>query len=118
METRMETISYADFEKIELRVGTIMSVESFPEARKPAYKLTIDFGPEIGIKRSSAQITVHYSPDTLIGKQVVAVVNVAPKQIGKFMSECLVTGFDDGNNNGGIVLIAPDTPIENGSKLF
>jgi tRNA-binding protein len=111
----METITYAEFEKVALRVGTIISAEEFPEARKPAYKLTIDFGAAIGIKKTSAQITVHYTPEQLIGKQVVAVVNVAPKQIGTFMSECLVTGFDE---NGGIVLIAPDMPVVNGSTLF
>jgi tRNA-binding protein len=112
----MEIITYQDFEKVALRIGTVIEAMIFPEARKPAYKLTIDFGAEIGIKRTSAQITVHYTPEKLIGKQVIAVINFAPKQIGKFMSECLTTGFDDGA--GGIVLISPDAPVPNGSALF
>ncbi len=112
----MEIITYQDFEKVALRVGTVLEATTFPEARKPAYKLTIDFGSEIGIKKTSAQITTHYLPEQLIGKQVVAIVNFAPKQIGKFMSECLTTWFDDGA--GGIVLISPDAPVPNGSALF
>ncbi len=112
----MQQISYNDFEKVELRAGTILEVLDFPEAKKPAYKLTIDFGPEIGIKKSSAQITVHYSKEELIGKQVVAVVNFGTKQIGPFVSECLTTGFPD--EAGAVVLIHPDKPVPNGAKLF
>jgi len=109
-------ITYDDFSKVDIRVGTITSVEDFPEARKPAYKLTIDFGPEIGIKRSSAQITTHYTKDELIGKQVLGVVNFPPKQIGPMMSECLTLGLPDGQNQ--VVLIAPTKPVPNGGKLF
>ena len=112
----MEEISWGDFEKVELRVGTIMEVEEFPEARRPAWKLTIDFGDEIGIKKSSAQITVLYSKEDLLDKQVVAVVNFPRKQIGPFMSECLVTGFND--SEGAIVLISPDIKVPNGQKLI
>lgn len=112
----MKEISWPDFEKIELRVGTIVEVADFPKARKPAYQLTIDFGKEIGIRRSSAQITVHYDKEALIGRQVIAVVNFPQKQIADFMSECLVTGFAD--ENGDIVLTAVDRPIPNGAKLI
>lgn len=112
----MQEISWADFEKVELRVGTIVAAEPFPEARKPAYKLTVDFGPEIGMRRSSAQITVHYRLDELVGRQVVGVVNFPAKQIGPFVSECLVTGFAD--ENGDVVLARPDKPVPNGAKLF
>ena len=112
----MEEISWGDFEKVELRVGTIIEVEEFPEARRPAWKLTIDFGDEIGIKKSSAQITVLYSKEDLLDKQVVAVVNFPRKQIGPFMSECLVTGFND--SEGVIVLISPDIKVPNGQKLI
>ena len=112
----MQPISYPDFEKVELRVGTITHAETFPEARKPAYKLTIDFGPEIGIKRSSAQITHYYQISDLIGTQIVAVVNFPPKQIGPFLSQCLVTGFAD--ENGNVTLTRPDHHVPNGSKLF
>jgi tRNA-binding protein len=112
----MEEISWGDFEKVELRVGTIIAVNEFPEARRPAWKLTIDFGAEIGIRKSSAQITELYSKTDLIGKQVVAVVNFPPKQIGPFMSECLVTGFN--NSDGAIVLISPDVKVPNGQKLI
>lgn len=109
-----ETISWADFEQVELRVGTVLQVLDFPEARKPAYKLQVDFG-EFGIKWSSAQITKHYSKEGLPGRQIVGVINFPKKQIGKFMSEFLVTGFAD--ENGDIVLTAIDKPVPNGSKL-
>jgi tRNA-binding protein len=108
-------ISWDDFEKVELRVGTIVDAQPFPEARKPAYKIKIDFG-ELGIKKSSAQITDLYKPGELVGKQVVAVVNFPPKQIGPFISECLVTGF--ANNQGHIVLAVPDQNLQNGAKLM
>ncbi len=111
----MKKIEWNDFEQVELRVGTITKAEEFPEARCPAYKLTIDFGEEIGTRRSSAQITEHYTVKTLIGRQIVAVVNFPPKQIGPFMSECLVTGFMDKDN--AVVLAVPDKICENGSKL-
>lgn len=112
----MTTISYDQFENVDLRVGTILDVHDFPEAKKPAFKLTIDFWPEVGIKHSSAQITKHYTKESLIGKQVVAVVNFAPKQIWPFMSECLTTGFPD--EEGGVVLIHPSQPVPNWGKLF
>lgn len=111
----METINWQDFEKIELRAGTILEVLEFPEARKPAYKLQIDFG-DLGLKWSSAQITHHYSKEDLLGKQVVAVINFPSKQIANFHSECLVTGFAD--TNGDIVLTCPEKPVPNGSKLI
>lgn len=110
------TIAYDIFAQVDIRVGTIVQVEPFPEARRPAYKLKIDFGPEIGIKRSSAQLTVHYQPDALVGRQVAGVVNFAPRQIGPFMSEVLVLGFPD--SSGAVVLIAPDKPVANGGRLF
>ena len=111
----MNEISWADFEKVELRVGTVVAVEPFPEARKPAYKLTVDFGPEIGLRRSSAQITVHYTADELKGRQVVGVVNFPPKRIGPFMSECLITGFY--REDGSVILAVPDKPVTDGAKL-
>lgn len=111
-----EEISWADFEKVELRVGTILEVADFPKARKPAYQLMVDFGDEIGIRRSSAQITVHYTKEALIGRQVIAVVNFPKKQIADFMSECLMTGFAD--ENGDIVLASVERPVPNGSKLM
>lgn len=111
----METISWHDFEKVELRAGTIVSVESFPEARKPAYKLKVDFGADIGVLRSSAQVTTLYTADELIGKQVLAVVNFPPKQIGPVRSECLVTGLH--REDGAVVLAVPDSVVPNGAKL-
>lgn len=110
----MQSISWDDFEKVELRVGTILEVLDFPKAKKPAYKLKIDFG-ELGQKWSSAQITKHYTKESLIGKQVIAVVNFPEKQIADFMSQCLVTGFEDAN--GDIVLTAVDKPVPNGTKI-
>lgn len=110
------TIAYDDFARVDIRVGTIVVAEPFPEARRPAYKLSVDFGPEIGMKRSSAQLTTHYRCDELIGRQVAAVVNFTPRQIGKFMSEVLVLGFPD--EAGAVVLIGPERPVPNGGKLF
>jgi tRNA-binding protein len=111
----METISWSDFEKVELRVGTILAVADFPEARKPAYKVQVDLGP-LGVKWSSAQITKHYTKDELVGKQIIGVINFAKKQIGPFMSEFLVTGFAD--QNGDIVLSSVDKPVPNGQKMI
>ncbi len=111
----MAEITWNDFEKVELRVGTIIKVEDFPEARKPAYKLTIDFG-EFGIKRSSAQITTLYKKEELVGRQIVGVINFPPKQVGPFVSEFLTTGFSD--EQGDVVLTQPDRKVPNGSKMF
>jgi len=111
----MPTIEWSDFEKVELRVGTVVSAETFPEARKPAYILHVDFGEDIGIRKSSAQITDLYTTDELVGKQVIAVVNFPPKQIGPIRSECLVTGFYTAN--GDVVLAVPDKNIKNGARL-
>jgi len=114
--TAQETISWDDFMRVDLRVGTIVAVDDFPEARRPAYKLQVDFGAEIGIKKSSAQITALYERDSLIGKQVLAVVNFPPKQIGPVRSECLVTGFH--NAEGDIVLTMPTARVPNGARLL
>jgi tRNA-binding protein len=110
------TIAYEDFAKVEIRAGTIVAVEDFPEARRPAFRLSIDFGPEIGLRRSSAQITANYRKDELVGRQVAAVVNFPPKQISKFLSEVLVLGFPDAA--GEVVLVAPDRPVPNGGRLY
>jgi len=111
----MPEISWEDFQKVELCVGTIVEVEEFPEARRPAWKLTVDFGELVGVKRASAQITDLYSIEKLVGKQVVGVVNFPKKQIGPFMSECLVTGFV--TDDGPVVLAVPDLPVKNGTRL-
>ena len=112
----VETIEFADFERVDIRVGTIVEAEPFPEARKPAFKLKIDFGPEIGVKKSSAQITVHYRPEEPVGRQVLGVVNFPPRQIGPVRSEVLTLGFED--EAGAIVLAATERPIPNGKKLM
>ena len=111
----METIDWNDFQKVDIRVGTIIDVEDFPEAKKPSYKLQVDFGEKIGIKKSSAQITDLYTKETLLGKQVLAVVNFPPKQIGPVMSECLVTGLH--RPDGSVVLASVDMALPNGAKL-
>jgi tRNA-binding protein len=108
-------LTWEDFEKTEMRVGTITAAEAFPEAHKPAYKLTIDFGEAIGLRRTSAQITKRYTPDDLVGRQVVAVVNFPKKQIGKFMSECLVLGAV--GQEGDVVLLSPDFKVANGLRI-
>ncbi|MBI3505315.1 MAG: tRNA-binding protein [Proteobacteria bacterium] len=112
----MAEITFSDFERVDIRVGTVVGVEPFPEARKPAFKLRIDFGAGIGIKKSSAQITAHYTPETLLGRQVAAVVNFPPRQIGPFMSEVLTLGFPDAD--GAVVLVGPSLAVPNGGKLF
>ena len=109
-------IGFDDFLKVDVRVGTVVDAQPFPEARKPAYKLWIDFGPELGVRKSSAQITVHYALDELIGRQVAAVVNFPPRQIGPLMSEVLTLGFPD--ENGEVVLFAPDLEVPNGARLY
>ncbi len=112
----MSEIAFADFQKVDIRAGTIVAAEVFPEARKPAFKLTIDFGGEIGVKRSSAQITRHYTPETLVGKQVIAVVNFPPRQIGPFMSQVLTLGVPDAE--GEVVLLHPSLAVPNGGRMF
>ena len=112
----MAEISYAEFERVDIRVGTVVEARVFPEARKPAYILMIDFGPEIGIKKSSAQITVHYTPEQLVGRQVLGVVNFPPRQIGPVRSEVLTLGFED--EAGAIVLAGVDRSVPNGKKLM
>ncbi|MGH1445756.1 MAG: tRNA-binding protein [Cognatishimia sp.] len=112
----MADITFDDFLKVDIRTGTITDAQPYPEARKPAIKLWVDFGGDIGVKKSSAQITKHYTPEALIGKQVLAVVNFPPRQIGKFMSEILVLGMPD--DEGEVVLITPDKPVPNGGRLF
>ena len=110
------TITYDDFERVDIRVGTVVEARPFEGARKPALQLWVDFGPAIGVRKSSAQITKHYTPDCVVGRQVAAVVNFPPRQIGKFMSEVLVLGFPD--DEGGVVLFAPDRVVPDGGKLF
>ncbi len=111
-----ETISFDDFLKVDIRVGTIVRAEPYPEARRPAIKLWVDFGAEIGERKSSAQITAHYEPESLVGRQVIAVVNFPPKQIGKFMSEFLTLGLADAD--GEIVLLGPDQKVPNGARMY
>jgi tRNA-binding protein len=112
----MPEITYTDFERVDIRVGTVVSAEPNPKARKPAYVLEVDFGPAIGIKKTSAQLTVHYKAEELVGRQVAGVVNFPPKQIGPLMSEVLVLGFPDAD--GAVVLVGIDKPVPNGGKLY
>lgn len=111
-----ETITWADFERVEIRAGTVLRAEPFPEARKPAFKLWVDFGEPHGVKKTSAQLTVHYAPDALIGRQVVGVLNFPPRQVGPLMSEFLVLGLPDAA--GAIVLLRPDHDVPNGGRMF
>jgi tRNA-binding protein len=112
----MDQITYDDFTRVDVRIGTILQAAPLEGARKPALRLEIDFGPEIGVKKSSAQLTVHYPPESLVGRQVAAVVNFPPRQIGKFMSEVLTLGFPD--EGGAVVLVVPDKKVPNGGRLF
>ncbi len=112
----MSEISFDDFQKLDVRIGTVVDAQPFPEARRPATKLWVDFGDAIGVRKTSAQLTVHYTPEELVGRQVAAVVNFLPKQIGKFMSEILVLGFPDAD--GAVVLLNIDKPVPNGGRLF
>jgi tRNA-binding protein len=112
----MEYIDWADFEKVEIRVGTVVEVTDFAEARKPAYKIKVDLGSELGIRKSSAQLTGNYSKENLLGKQVICITNFRPKQIANYTSEILITGFPDENNQ--VILAQPAAPVANGSKLF
>jgi tRNA-binding protein len=112
----VEQITFEDFLKVDVRVGTIIAVDEFPDARKPAYKLRVDFGDDIGVRKSSAQVTIYYTREELVGRQVVAVVNFPPRQIGKFMSEILVLGVPD--DKGEVVLLQPDHKVPNGGRLF
>ncbi|HBL98279.1 TPA: tRNA-binding protein [Candidatus Dependentiae bacterium] len=111
----MTTITYEDFERVDLRSGTIVKVEEFPRAKKPAFKIWADFGPELGILQTSAQVTIHYTPQTLLGKQIVGCVNLGEKNIAGFLSQFLLVGFSD--KNGGICLISADLKVENGQKM-
>jgi tRNA-binding protein len=110
-----ESLAWADFERVDIRAGTVVDARPFPEAKKPAIQLWVDFGPALGVKKSSAQITLHYSPDRLIGRQVMAVVNFPPRQIGPFLSEVLVLGVSD--ENGAVVLLRPDFPVPDGGRM-
>lgn len=112
----MAEIAYDDFQKVEIRVGTVIRAEPYPEARKPAIKVWVDFGSPLGVKKSSAQLTKHYTPESLLGRQVIAVVNFPPRQIGAFMSEILVLGLPDMDNQ--VVLLGPDQPVPNGGRLY
>jgi tRNA-binding protein len=114
-ETNVAEITFDDFQMVDIRVGTVVAVEPYPEARKPAYKIQVDFGPELGVKKSSAQLVDVYRPEELMGRQVAAVVNFPPRQIGKFMSEILILGFP---GQGGVVLIGPERPVADGGRLF
>lgn len=116
MSDAADRIDYTDFQKVDVRVGTIVQAEPFPEARRPAYRLQVDFGPGIGVKKTSAQVTAHYGLEELVGRQVAAVVNFPPKQIGKVMSEVLVLGFPD--EQGEVVLVVPDKTVPNGGRLY
>lgn len=112
----MAEITYEDFQKVDIRVGTVIRAEPYPEARKPAIKVWVDFGSPLGVKKSSAQLTRHYTPEGLIGRQVIAVLNFPPRQIGSFMSEILVLGLPDPDNQ--VVLLGPDQPVPNGGRLY